>query len=58
MTVKRSTVINDWAEVPHFDTEDDEREFRETHELGPSVLKEFVVERLYEEEKREGIIGG
>lgn len=108
MTVERSTVINDWAEVPHFDTEDDEREFWETHELGPGVLKdfkrvgvhpllqpaapvasknisirveadtlrrlqalaarkgmryqtllkEFVVERLYEEEKREGIIGG
>lgn len=108
MSDERSTVINDWAEVPQFDTEDDERDFWDTHELGPGVLKdfkrvgvhpllqgttatasknisvrveadtlrrlqalaarkgmryqtllkEFVVERLYEEEKREGIVGG
>jgi predicted DNA binding CopG/RHH family protein len=108
MNGKSGTIVNDWAEVPHFATEDEEREFWETHELGPGVLqhfrrvgvhpaldsvppaasknisirvegdilrrlqvvaarkgmryqtllKEFVVERLYEEEKREGIIDG
>lgn len=96
------TVIDSWDEVPNFETEDDEREFWETHELGPGVLKdfkragvhpllaksknvsirmetatlhrlrvlaarkgmryqtllkEFVIERLYEEEKREGLVG-
>lgn len=104
--------INSWDEVPKFASEDEERRFWDTHDVGPailaqmrpvpvegdgdlpparattlgprtrpvsvrldgdvlrrlkalaarkrkgyqSLLKEFVVERLYEEEKREGLI--
>ncbi len=105
---EHSIEVNSPDEIPDFATEDDEREYWDTHHFGPgmmkdfkrvgvhpllqktapaasknisirveadtlrrlqalaarkgmryqTLLKEFVVERLYEEEKREGIIGG
>lgn len=94
--------IKEWSEIPEFDTEDEEREFWDTHSIGaellddfdrparglmarklrdatlsnldeetlrrllelsrrqqvdPQVLvRRFVTERLYEEEKRAGIV--
>jgi len=100
----QSTAVNSADEIPEFADEDEERDFWETHHVGPGMLngftrvgahpavvarpktitirivpdilrrlqnlaarkgiryqtlvKAFVTERLYEEEKREGIVGG
>ncbi len=94
--------IKKWSEIPDFDTEDEEREFWDTHSIGAELLEDFdrpargpmarnlqdaalsnldeetlrrllelsrrqqvdpqvlvrrfVAERLYEEEKRAGIV--
>ena len=49
MKLKR-TIIKDLNEIPNFTSETEEQAFWET------LMKQFITERLYEEEKREGIL--
>lgn len=53
MTAMRK--IKSWDEIPAFETEDDEREFWETHEISPILADDFdypakgpMVRRLHE----------
>ncbi|MBA2691952.1 MAG: hypothetical protein H0U65_05585 [Rubrobacter sp.] len=33
--------IKSWDEIPHFESEDEEREFWETHSISPSLANDF-----------------
>jgi hypothetical protein len=33
--------IKKWSEIPEFDTEDEEREFWDTHSIGAEFLEDF-----------------